>query len=101
MLVVHAAFPIDPDQRETALNHVQTLAKESRGEDGIIDYRVATDVDDGTLFRFFEQYDDEAAFEAHADSEHFAQFADVLPELLAGEPDITRFDVDSATAVEL
>lgn len=101
MLVVHAAFPIDPEQRETALNHVQTLAKKSRGEDGIIDYRVATDVDDGTLFRFFEQYEDEAAFEAHADSEHFEQFADVLPELLAGEPDVTRFEVDSATAVEL
>ena len=101
MLVVHAAFPIDLDQRETALDHVQTLAEKSRDEDGVIDYRVATDVDDRTLFRFVEQYDDEAAFEAHADSEHFAEFADVLPELLAGEPEVTRFEVNTATPVEL
>jgi len=101
MLVVHAVFPIDPDQRETALDHARTLAEESRSEDGVIDYCVAIDVDDENLFRFVEQYDDEAAFEAHADSEHFARFADLLPELLAGEPEVTRFEVDSATAVEL
>lgn len=101
MLVVHAVFPIDPDQREKAVDHIKTLAEQSRTEDGIINYRVAADVDDENLFRFFEQYDDEAAFEAHAESEHFAEFAGILPELLAGEPEVTRFDVDAATDVEL
>jgi quinol monooxygenase YgiN len=101
MLVVHATFPINPDQREEALDHARTLAKKSRTEDGIIDYRVAADVEDETLFRFVEQYDDEAAFEAHAESEHFAAFAEVLPELLTGEPAVTRFDVAAATDVEL
>jgi quinol monooxygenase YgiN len=100
MLVVHATFPIDPEQRETAVDHITTLAEQSRAEDGIIDYRVAADVEDENLFRFFEQYEDEAAFEAHAGSEHFEQFAEVLPELLAGEPEITRFDVEAATDVE-
>ena len=101
MLVVHATFPIDPDQREEAVDHMKTLAEQSREEDGIIGYRVAADVDDENLFRFFEQYDDEAAFGAHAESKHFAEFAEVLPELLAGEPEVTRFDVEAATDVEL
>jgi len=100
MLGVHATFPIDPDRRDEAVDHMQTLAEQSRTEDGVIDYRIAADVDDENWFRFVEQYDDEAAFGAHADSDHFAAFATVLPELLAGEPAVTRFDVEAATDVE-
>ncbi|WP_394328399.1 putative quinol monooxygenase [Natrinema salaciae] len=78
-----------------------TSSNSSRKEDGIVEYRVATDVDDENLFRFFEQYEDEAAFGAHAESDHFERFAAELPELLAGEPEVTRFEVESATDVEL
>ncbi|MEF8840956.1 MAG: putative quinol monooxygenase [Haloarculaceae archaeon] len=101
MLVVHATFPIDPDRREEALEAATTLAEHSRVEDGIIDYRVAIDADDPNLLRFFEQYEDEAAFGAHSETEHFGEFAAVLPELLAGEPDVVRFDVSEATELEL
>lgn len=101
MLVVHATFPIDPDQREEAIDRIRELAEHSRDEDGVIEYRVATDVNDKNLFRFFEQYEDEAAFGAHADTEHFGEFEAALPDLLAGEPDVTRFDVETASDVEL
>ena len=53
------------------------------------------------MFRFFERYEDEAAFDAHAETDHFQEFAAALPDLLAGEPEITRYDVDTASAVEL
>ncbi|MEF8821133.1 MAG: putative quinol monooxygenase [Halovenus sp.] len=101
MLVIHATFPVDPDRREDAIDLVRELAENSRDEDGIIDYQVATDIDDPNLFRFTEQYEDEAAFGAHAESEHFGEFESELPELLAGEPEVTRFDVDSVSDVEL
>lgn len=101
MLIVHATFPIDPDRRDEALDRIETLAERSRGEDGVVDYRVAADVEDPNVFRFFERYEDEAAFGAHAETDHFQEFEAALPDLLAGEPEVTRFDVESATTVDL
>lgn len=101
MLVIHATFPVDPDSREEALDLARDLAAASREEDGVIDYRVATDAEDPNLLRFFERYDDEAAFGAHAETDHFQEFEAALPDLLAGEPEVTRFDVESASPVEL
>jgi quinol monooxygenase YgiN len=80
---------------------IRELAENSREEEGVIEYRVATDVDDENLFRFFEQYEDEAAFGAHAEADHFERFEAELLELLAGEPEVTRFEIESATDVEL
>lgn len=101
MLVIHATFPIDPDHRDEALELVQELAEESRKEDSIIDYRVTTDVEEPNRFRFFERYEDEAAFSAHAETDHFEAFEEALPNLLSGEPEVTQFDVESAAPVEL
>jgi quinol monooxygenase YgiN len=100
MLVVRATFPVDPDSREEALDLVRDLAAQSRAEEGVVDYRVATDAEDETVFRFFEQYEDEAAFGAHTESDHFEAFEEALPDLLAGEPQVTRFDVSDASEVE-
>lgn len=101
MLVVHATFPIDPDHRDEALDQIETLAERSREENGVIDYRVAVAIDNPNLFKFFEEYEDEAAFEAHAQTDHLQEFEAALPTLLAGEPDVTQFDVAEASTVEL
>ena len=101
MLVVHATFPIDPDARDEALDHIKTLAEASRAEAGVIDYRVGADIDDPNVLRFLERYEDEAAFVAHTETDHFQSFEAALPDLLAGDPDVMRFDVESASEVEL
>ena len=85
MLVIHATFPIDADSRDEALDLITSLAEQSRDEDGVIDYRVATDIENPNVFRFFERYENEPAFEAHAETEHFREFEEALPELLADE----------------
>ncbi|WP_121821084.1 putative quinol monooxygenase [Halostella salina] len=101
MIVLHASFPIDPDKREEALDLIEDLVEQSQAEDGMIDYRATTDVNDPNVVRFFEQYEDEAAFEAHTQTDHFQEFEAALPDLLAGEPEILRFDVESATELDL
>jgi len=101
MLVIHATFPIDPEHRGEAIDLARELAAASRDEDGILEYRVTTDIDDQNLLRFIEQYEDEAAYEAHAETDHFGNFKASFSELLAGEPEVTRFEVDAATDVEL
>jgi quinol monooxygenase YgiN len=101
MIVLHASFPIDPDRRDEALEMVDDLVDRSRAEDGMIDYRATTDVKDPNVVRFFEQYEDAEAFEAHTRTEHFRAFEAALPDLLAGEPEVIRFDVDDATELDL
>jgi quinol monooxygenase YgiN len=101
MIVIHAVFPIDPDSRDEALEQFETLAEQSRAEDGVVDYRVTTDIEQPNHVRIFEQYEDEAAFGAHSETEHFRTLEEALPGLLVGEPTVTRFDVDSASELEL
>lgn len=101
MLVRHAEFALNPDRREEALDVIEELVELSRAEDGMIDYRAATDVSDPNVVRFFEQYEDAAAFEAHSQTDHFPAFEEALPELLAGEPAVTRFEVESGNTLEL
>lgn len=101
MIVLHAVFPIDPDKLDEALEQVEDLVEQSQAEDGMIDYHATTDVKNPNVVRFFEWYEDEAAFEAHSQSDHFQTFEEALSDLLAGEPEVVRFDVDSATELEL
>ena len=101
MIVIHATFPIDPDERDRALDLIRDLGEQSRAEDGIIEYRAAVDVDDENVIRFSERYEDEAAFGAHAQTDHFEAFAAELPDLLAGQPEVMRFDVSEAIELEL
>ena len=101
MIVLHAEFPLDPGSRDEALDLIADLVEQSQAEDGMIDYRAATDVSDPNLVRFTEQYEDAAAFAAHSETDHYQEFEEALPDLLAGEPRVLRFDVDSATELEL
>lgn len=101
MIVLHATFPIDPERREDALDLADHLVEESNREDGVVDYRAAVDVQDENRIRFFEQYEDEAAVEAHENSDHFQRFEEALPELLAGEPEVLRFEVSDVAEPDL
>jgi quinol monooxygenase YgiN len=101
MIVLHAAFPLDPATREEALEHVETLVEKSQAEEGILEYHAATDVSDPNVVRIFEQYEDEAAFEAHTQTDHYRAFEEALPKHLAGEPEVRQFTVDSATDLDL
>lgn len=101
MLVVHAEFAIDPEQREEALDRAADLVEATREEPGAIEYDAATDLEDPNRLRFTEVYEDGEAFAAHADSDHFAAFEEHLPDLLAGEPDVVQYEVSDASEVEV
>jgi quinol monooxygenase YgiN len=94
MQIVYAILPLSPDHREEALEATRTIAEKSREEPGVIDYRVATDVEDPNTLRFVEQYEDAEAVSAHLETDHYQQYEEaVIPDMLAGEPEITQFEV--------
>ncbi|WP_181685107.1 putative quinol monooxygenase [Halorhabdus salina] len=101
MIVIHAEFPIEPAHHEAATEAAETLVEATTEEPGAIEYSAAIDLQDEHVLRFVERYEDEAAFEAHASSDHFSAFEERLPDLLAGEPTVRRFDVESAAELEL
>lgn len=99
MIVMHAEMPIDPASREAALDRCEELAAASRSEDGVLDYRVTTDVEAPNTVRVIEEYEDADAVEAHMTSDHFEAFQADIAAHLAGEPTLHRFEVDEKTRV--
>jgi len=94
MQIVYAVLTTVPEHRETVIGHAKEIATASRDEPGVIDYRVAADIEEPNVIRFVEQYESEEAVEAHLQTEHYEAFADaVIPDLLAEEPDVTQFEV--------
>lgn len=93
MIVLNATVPVDPDSRERAVDAATELARASREEAGVVDYRVAADVEDENVLRIFEQYEDDDAVDAHMASDHFRAFQEQVPEFAGGEVELHRFDV--------
>ena len=60
---------------ETVRAALEQLSPLSRLEQGAIYYQAFQSPDAPRVFRIFEVYDDEAAFQAHLASEHFATWA--------------------------
>jgi quinol monooxygenase YgiN len=60
------------------------LARASRAEPGCLQFQPNRAIEDPRRFLLYEEYADEAAFEAHTDSEHFNRLVlgEAVPELL-------------------
>lgn len=63
---------------------IAEMTPPSRAEPGNRFYQAQVSVDDPRLFYLYEQYTDEAAYQAHMDSEHFTRLVkeEAIPELL-------------------
>lgn len=100
MFVVRGTIPVDPESRDEAKALLSDVAEKSRSEAGIIDYRISVDVDDPNRLRIFEQYEDDEAFETHMETDHIDEFMSRLPDLLDGDVEATRFDVESSSELD-
>jgi quinol monooxygenase YgiN len=60
------------------------MTEPSRAEEGNLFYQAQVAVDDPQLFYLYEQYVDEAAYQAHMDSPHFTRLVkeEAIPEIL-------------------
>lgn len=93
-------FSERPESLDEAQQLIEDLVAKSQAEDGILNYRATTDLTEPNVVRFFNRYEDESTIEAHKETPHFQEFEEALPDLLAGQPEVIRFDVDSATELE-
>lgn len=92
MIVITGTLPLQPSQLPAALDAARTIQLATRSEPGCHAYRFSLDIDDGNLLRVHEEWEDEAALEAHLATPQFADFMERIGDKLAGGPDVVRWD---------
>jgi quinol monooxygenase YgiN len=73
---------------EPVLAALRPLVEASRQEPGCLLYQAHRDPENENVIFLYEQYADEAAYQAHADSEHFKRYA--LDEIFPNRQDSYR-----------
>lgn len=69
--VVAATWTAKPGSEDVVIQALKELTPPSREEPGCRFYQAYRDPKEPLVFRLFEIYDDEAAYQAHGASEHF------------------------------
>jgi (4S)-4-hydroxy-5-phosphonooxypentane-2,3-dione isomerase len=74
MYVVNAQLVARPGQEEVVADAMRAMVPASRAEAGCLMYLAHRSLDDPRRFMFYEQYVDEAAFQAHTQTEHYQRW---------------------------
>jgi len=82
--VVSATWRAKEGKEDRVLEIIRELIPLSRAEPGNLLYLPHRSAEDPCVFYLYEQYVDEAGYEAHMDSEHFTRLVkeEAIPELL-------------------
>lgn len=95
-LILYAEFTAKPDAEAEVARLISGLAEDVRREPGNIEFTVYRERDNPRKFFVFEQYRDEASFDAHIGAEYGVIFNQRLSSLIEeGESQLTwltRFD---------
>jgi len=95
-VILYAEFTARPGSESQVETLISGLAKDVRREPGNVEFTVYRERDNPRKFFVFEQYRDEAGFEAHISAEYGAVFNQQLTSLIEeGESQLTwltRFD---------
>jgi quinol monooxygenase YgiN len=71
--VVVATYNVKEGEGEHVAAALRAMVEPTRAEPGCRFYEVHRSLEDPLVFFLYERYDDQAAFQAHAASEHFAR----------------------------
>jgi quinol monooxygenase YgiN len=82
--VVAAKWRAKPGKEERVAEICEEMTEPSRAEPGNRFYQAHRTPDDPRLFFLYEQYADEAGYQAHMESQHFTRMVkdEAIPELL-------------------
>jgi quinol monooxygenase YgiN len=73
--VVIARWIAKPGKEDGVAAALEKLARSSRQESGCLKYLANRNLEDPRVFLLYEEYIDEQAYQAHAESGHFKRFA--------------------------
>jgi quinol monooxygenase YgiN len=96
MIIIAGSVPVQADKREEAAQVALRMAELSKAEDGCIHYHFYSDLADPNTFFIYEEWRDAESLIPHNQTEHMAWFRGQLPNFLAGEPKLTRYEAERA-----
>ncbi|KAI9026323.1 hypothetical protein DFJ74DRAFT_663992 [Hyaloraphidium curvatum] len=88
-----ASINVKPGSEAALIAEFGPMCKASRAEPGCREYTLTQDQEKSTVFWVVEMYDDDAAIQAHFDSEHFKGLGPKIGPLLDGAPTIHRVNI--------
>jgi quinol monooxygenase YgiN len=95
MLVIAGEIEIDPANRDKAIAAALRVMEETRREPGCISYTFSGDFADLGRVRVFEEWESQAALDAHFASPHMAAFQAAVGGLGVKRVAIQRYEVSS------
>ncbi len=95
MIVVAGTMAVQPARRDEAAHVALKMVAATRAEAGCLTYDFWLDLADPNRFHVFEEWETPESLEAHFQTSHMAEFLEALPALIAGPPDIKRYEVAS------
>jgi quinol monooxygenase YgiN len=92
-LRVVARIISNPDAVDEVRSILAGLVEPTHAEPGCVSYELLQNRSDPTDFTFVEEWEGDAALDAHLSTEHVRDALSRLPPLLARAPDIRRYSV--------
>jgi len=99
MIVVVGYLTIDPAKRAEAEAAIITAMAATRTEDGNIDYRFSTDLNDPNRINVVEQWEDKASMDAHMTHPNLAEFMTAVGPCVSGPLGFVAHEVSSSTTI--
>ena len=96
--VVSALWRANEGEEDRIERIIEEMTGPSREEPGNVFYQANRSLEDPRLFYLYEQYTDEAGYQAHQDSEHFQRLVvgEAIPNLESRERAFYETMVDEA-----
>ncbi len=95
MLVIAGSIVIDPAKREAAIAAALEMMKVTRQEAGCISYTFSADLTDPGGFRIFEEWESQAALDAHFKVPHMAKFQAAMGGFGVKDLQVKRYEISS------
>lgn len=99
MVILHAKLQIYPDKKAQFLEVVRRLVEETNKEPGVISYSCYEDVIIPNTYIFYEEYQDRAALDFHAQTEHFKAWRAAGPDFIANRTPAKVMEISSITTL--
>lgn len=95
MFVIAGKITIDPENRDTAVTAATEMMKETHKESGCISYTFSADLEDPGCFRLFEEWELQAALDAHLKAPHMARFQAEIGKIGVRQMKVQRDEIAS------
>jgi quinol monooxygenase YgiN len=96
MIMITLKAKLNAEHRDAAIVAAKAMSAHSLSEPGCIDYRFWQSVDDPSSFLLLEQWEDQAALDAHMAAPQLAEFAAALGPALDGGMDALKHEIASS-----